>query len=277
MSDDKLEAQLRLDAQESQREELFLSPWIQKYVPHFRQSNQDWYDYARELNRLGLSIARVTGDVVLGPSTLDSVCIAYRLLLRAICDFEASVILAERGIVDQADLLTRSVYEAGFWMGYLHRNGDGAATAMLKDSQASDRAALKFERKLVVLQHGENSEKVREIDKAITSQPKGRPQKIQELADHSGYKKFYTIYKDLSSSVAHTSLRSLHSFMKDNGDGTYDGHIVGPDEDRISPSLSNACLALCLNLRSYSEIVGSSSFDDQLQELLLRWDKIPNL
>lgn len=277
MSDDKLEAQLRLDAQESQREENFLSPWIEKYVPHFRQSNQGWYDYARELNRVGLAIWMATENVVVAKSTIDPACIAVRLLLRALCDFEASVILAERGIVDQADLLTRSVYEAGFWMGYLHRNGDGAATAMLKDSQASDRAALKFERKLVVLQHGENSEKVREINQAINSREKGKTQNISDLAFHSGYEEFYRKYKELSSAVAHTSLRSLHSFMKDNGDGTYDGHIVGPDEDRISPSLSNACLALCLNLRSYSEIVGSSSFDDQLQELLLRWDKIPNL
>lgn len=267
MSDDKLEAQ---------REENFLSPWIEKYVPHNRQSNQDWYDYARNLNRVGLAIWMATENVVAAKSIFDPACIAVRLLLRALCDFEASVILAERGIVDQADVLTRNVYEAGFWMGYLHSDGDVAVEAMRQDSLASSLGALKFDRKLAVSQHGEKAEIVRKIDKAVTSRERGKPQKIEEIASRPGYEKYYTIYKDLSSAAVHVSLKSLHPYMKDNGDGTYDGHVFGPDKDRISPSLSKACLALCLNLRSYSEIVGGSSFDNQLQELLLRWEKIPN-
>ena len=275
MTEEKLEAQAKLDAEASQRQENFLSPWMEKYALHFRQSNKEWYDYARELNRVGLAIWTATEDVVVERSTFDPLCIAVRLLLRALCDFEASVILAERGIVDQADMLTRSIYEAGFWMGFLSRNGDNAAEAMRQDSLVSILAALKFERKLAVLQQGEDAEIVREIDTAVTSREKGKPQNISELVFRSGYEDYYPSYKELSSSVAHTSLHSLHSFMKDNGNGTFDGHIIGPNEDRISPSLSNACLALCLNLRSYSEIVGGSRFDDQLNEMLLHWDSIP--
>lgn len=275
MTGEQLKAQAKLDAEASQRQENFLSPWIEKHALHFRQSNQEWYDYARELNRVGLAIWTATENVVVARSTFDPLCIAVRLLLRALCDFEASVILAERGIVDQADMLTRSIYEAGFWMGYLNRDGSNAAAAMLNDSYASRLRALRFNKKLAVSQHGGKAETVRKIDKEIACHEKGKSQNIPELALLAGYEEFYYIYKELSSAVAHTSLHSLHSFMNANGDGTFDGHIIGPSEGRISPSLSNACLALCLNLRSYSEIVGGSKFDNQLNEMLLLWDTIP--
>lgn len=276
MTEKELETQAKLDAQQSQRQDNFLSPWIEKYVSHFRQSNQEWHEFALELNRVALSIAQITGDVVVGKSTFDLESVAYRLLLRAICDFEAAVILAERGIVDQADVLARGIFEAGFWMGYLRNSSSTAAEAMLQDSFASGFAALKFERRLAVAQHGESDEIVREIDKAITSRKKGKAQNVSELAFLSGYETYYRYYKELSSSVAHTSMHSLHSYMNDNGDGTFSGHLIGPDAERISPSLSIACLALCLNLRSYSEIAGGTTLDVQLQDMLVRWDKLPN-
>jgi Family of unknown function (DUF5677) len=274
MTDEEEEVEARLQASESLRQDGFLSPWIEKFVPHFRQSNQDWSDYARDMNRCGLEIATATDDVVVGKSTHDPVCIAYRLLLRALTDFQAAVTLAERGIISEADTLTRGIYEAGFWMGYLQNDGANAANAMLQDSIASGLGALKFERKLALKAYGESSDEVREIDQAITARGRGKAQNIADLAFSSGYENYYPIYKELSSSVAHTSLHSLHSLMKDNGDGTYDGHIVGPDEAGIEPAMSKACLALCLNLRAYSELVGETELDPQLQNLLLRWDEM---
>jgi hypothetical protein len=274
MTDEDKEAQVKLQAMQSLRQDGLLSPWIDKFVPHFRESNQDWSDYARELNRCGLEIATLTGDIVVGKSTHDPVCIAYRLLLRALSGFQAAVTLAERGIIPEADILARGVYEAGFWMGYLFEDGKKAIEAMLQDSIANGLAALKFERKLAVMSHGEGSDKVRGIDQAITARGKGKSQNIRDLASASGLEKFYTIYKELSASVAHTSLQSLHALMKDNGDGTFDGHITGPDEVRIKPALSNACHALCLNLRSYSMIAGGTKLDNQLQELLKRYDNM---
>jgi hypothetical protein len=274
MTDDEKETEARHQYSESTRRECFLSPWIEKLVPQFRQSNQEWCDYARELNRCGLEIATATGDVVAQKSTLDSVCIAYRLLLRALTGFQAAVTFAERGAISEADTLTRGVYEAGFWMGYFQKDGDKAANAMLQDSATSALAALKFNRKIAVKAFGEGADKVRELDKAITANGTGKAQNIAELAFSSGYENYYPIYKELSSSVAHTSLHSLYSLMKDKGDGTVDGHIIGPDEEGIEPAITRACLALCLNLRSYAQLVGVMGLDSQLQKLLLKWDEM---
>jgi Family of unknown function (DUF5677) len=279
MTDEEKEVEAMHQCSESLRQECFLSPWIEKLVPHFHQSNQDCYDYARELNRCGLKIARETGDLVLegDKSTHAPKAIAYRLLLRSLTNFEAAIILAERGAISEADTLTRGVYEAGFWMGYLQKDGAEAANAILQDSIASELAALRFERKLAVKSHGEKSVEVRNINAtitAVTKNGKGKAQNIADLAFSSGYENYYQIYKELSSSVAHTSLQSLHSLMNDNGDGTFDGHIIGPDEDGIESATAKACLALCLNLRSYAELVRGIELFDQLQKLLVQWDEM---
>jgi hypothetical protein len=118
MTNDEKEVEARRQAEISLRHDGLLSPLIDKFVPQFRVSNQAWNDYARQLNRCGSAIATATGNIVVGKSSHDPVCIAYRLLLRTLSGFQAAVILAERGIALEADILTRGNFEAAFWMGY---------------------------------------------------------------------------------------------------------------------------------------------------------------
>ncbi|HXJ92035.1 MAG TPA: DUF5677 domain-containing protein, partial [Terriglobia bacterium] len=49
--------------------------------------------------------------------SLDPVNISTRLFIRTMSNFQGSVLLAERGMVVEAQTLVRSCYENSFWIG----------------------------------------------------------------------------------------------------------------------------------------------------------------
>jgi hypothetical protein len=146
--EDEAEAQ-RL-AEQSLREYGFLSPFIDKFVPHFREMDREWMDYSDALNHCGQMMAMTNDGVVVGRTSLDSISLGYRILLRALGAFQGAVILAKRGMTQESHTLTRGVYESGFWLGYLANDGFTAVSAMVADEKRSQNAYFKILRKDVL-------------------------------------------------------------------------------------------------------------------------------
>ncbi len=265
MDEQTREVMAQADAEQSLREEGFLSGWIDRFVPHYRDQNRAWVDYSRDLNRLAHTMWFAKDDLVVGKSSLDPICISSRLFLRALSAFQGALVLADRGMTTEADSLTRGVYECGFWLGYFQANPEDAAAALLADERASQAATVKSLRKRASLaEHRLLDEKMAELGGA-------KRISMEDVAGKSGFPGHYASYKELSAASVHTSLHSLHRHMKPHGDGSFDGHVMGPDADGIKASISAACHALALCVAAFSMGVGGTEQDDEFRVLLKRF------
>lgn len=94
---------------------------------------------------------------------------------------------------------------------------------------------------------------------------------IKEVAKRSGFEAGYRSYKRLSGEAAHASLQSLHRHMKREADGSYSGHVFGPDVEGIEGALTTACFGAQMCAAAFSTLLGGTPQDDDLHVLLARY------
>lgn len=261
-------------AEQSIREEGFLSEWIERFVPIYRQMDQAWINHSKDLNRLGQDLVMSFESMTNGTKSLDAKAIVYRLMLRALSSYQAAIILAERGMTKESGQLSRSVYECGFWVGYFQTDKASACEAIIEDEAASQYSYLKIYRKHIVKKYGKKSAEVREVDRNMAKKGKGKRMNIDQLVDLSNLPDFYLHHKSLSSSAAHTSLSSLHSYIDIGDQKQFIGHRFGPDQQGISESLANACNSMQLTICAFSMFIGTTKFDEKIREMLDRYGNL---
>ncbi|PBB26129.1 MULTISPECIES: DUF5677 domain-containing protein [unclassified Mesorhizobium] len=262
------------DLARSIREDGFLSESLESALPRFREINREWVDFSKDLNRLALRFWIAHDNVVLGRTGMDPVSIACRIMLRALSNFQAAIILAERGLVAEADCLSRGLYEAGFWLGYLSEEPTEAAGAFIADEKNSQKSLLKHLRRIEEATPGVFGLDLAEIDRRISAVGPSKSQDLEELAKKAGHSLFYSTYKRLSSGSAHASLASTYAFMSKNADGTFSGHIFGPDVEGAMSSFSSACHGLILCIAGYSGVLGKTEQDADLIAAFKRYEAL---
>lgn len=250
----------------SMREDGFLSPWFPRLIPEYRSLDPGPFNHAEDLNRLGMAMAMENDEIIVGKSSLDPVCLGYRTFFRALSAFQGVVILAKRGMDAEADTLTRSVYETGFWLGFLAREGEVAQQAMIADEKANKRSLFRHFRGLPEA----TPEDVAALDLAVAGWNLERAAQLKDVAERGGLGRHYRFYRELSAVSAHVSLHSLHRFLKAQPDGSYNGHIFGPNPDAVYRSLWYACDAIRVNIETFRWLVGGTSRDDEFEHLLDR-------
>ncbi len=271
---DDPETTARRDAEDSVRGEGFLSPWINRFIPCHRALDDDWFAYTDSLNRCAQAVVMNHEAMVVGLSTLNPMCIGLRTLMRALSGFQGAVLLAERGMTAEADTLSRGVYEAGFWLGYLAEHGEIARDALVADEMASQRGRFQLFREQAILS-GVAPDDIAPLDERLSElKLVAKRQDIGDLAEKSGFAAFYPTYRQLCAAAVHQSLNSLHRFIKRNDDGSYSGHIMGPDQEGIRQSLSWTCHALLMNLAGFSELVGGLIQGEEVRVLLDRYKQL---
>lgn len=254
-----------------------LSPYIEEAVPAYVRPHAEWFAHAEALNRAGLKAFYRRDNEVVGLSSQHPVSLAIRMTFRALSAFQAALILYRRAMVQEGDTLTRNIYETAFWIGYLHKDGPAATRAFLNDERKSqkDRASYYLEQFASgaydphPMIEAQLREQVAELKAKITT---ADSVSVKELARRSDLYGYYETYKHLSAGSAHNSLNSLHHYLKRNPDGSYDGHIVGPDPDSLVDALPVMCIGLGLTLAMFCTIVALDRSEDELQELLLKTD-----
>lgn len=217
----------------------FLSPYIEEAVPAYVHPHAEWFAHAEALNRAGLDAFYRRDNEVVGLSTQHPVSLSVRMTFRALSAFQAALILYRRAMVQEGDTLTRSIYETAFWLGYFHKDSAAAKRAFLNDERKSqkDRATYYLEQFASGAYdpnpeiEAQLREQVAELKSKITNTDNVSVREAAKRSDLYGY---YETYKHLSAGSAHNSLNSLHRYLNRNPDGSYDGHIVGPDPDSLS-------------------------------------------
>ena len=260
----------------------FLSPLIDEAVSAYVCQHREWFDHAEALNHAGLDAFNRRDNEVVGLTSHDPKCLAMRMIYRTLSAFQGSLILYRRGMIAEGDTLARNVYEAGFWLGFIQREGDAAVRAFLNDERKSQKSRATY-----YLDQFENGSYTRnaEIEEQLRVQVAELKSKIANsdnvsvkmAAERSGLYGYYDAYKHLSASSAHNSLNSLHRYLRSNPDGTYDGHIIGPDPDSLSEALPVLCIGLGIALAMYCTIVALDDDDAELQRLLIKTNTLPRV
>jgi len=259
------------------REQGFLSPYIEEAVPAYVLQNAEWFAHAEALNKAGLDAFYRRDNEVVGLSSQHPVALSIRMTFRALSAFQGALILYRRAMLPEGDTLTRNIYETAFWLGFLHQDGSAASRAFLNDERKSQKARASYyleqfasgayDRNLEI--EDQLREQVAELKAAIN---KADDVSIQEAAKRGDLYGYYETYKHLSAGSAHNSLNSLHRYLNRNADGSYDGHIVGPDPDTLVEALPVLCIGLSITLAMFCTIVSLDHPEDKLQTLLLKTD-----
>jgi hypothetical protein len=258
----------------------FLADVIEQAVPAYVHQHRRWFDHALQLNAAVQAAFNARDDVVVGLSAHSAKAIATRAMIRGMNAYQAIIILLRRGMASEADTLVRGLYETAFWLGFLLQDEAVAIRAIIVDELQSQKGLLTYysERIGSERNHADGAEdlaaldaRIQEIKRKLNGERAIGP---KELARKSGLYRHYDAYKRISASAAHTSLNSLHRYLKMSVLGTYDGHVVGPDMEATGTSLQFASIAFGLVAAHYGSITGPAEGDERLQALLIATDTL---
>lgn len=257
----------------------FLSPFIDEAVPAYVCQHAVWFAHAEALNRAGLSAFNRRDNEMVGLSSHHPVALAIRMAYRALSAFQGAVILYQRGMIAEGDTLTRNIYETAFWLGFIHEDQDAASRAFVNEECRSQKArATYYLEQFEAGAYPPNPEIERQLKAQITDLKskisKDNGVSVQEAARRSGLYGYYDAYKHLSASSAHNSLNSLHRYLSRNPDGSYNGHIVGPDPDALVDAIPVLCIGLGVALGMFCTIVAIDHDEAELRALLLHTDAL---
>ncbi len=264
---------------QSLRENGFLSNLLEAARPYFARPHSHWFAHARALNREALRAFHRREDAVIDRTTHDPICIATRLMMKSLDSFQSAMILYERGLSAEGDTLVRGVYEIAFWLGFLNAEPEQAVATFKNEEIRSQRSRARFYKKQLeqgAINTSKESKKdllnhLNELEKAFDS--KNNVQ-LEEVAKKAGLITYFDAYKHLSASSAHASLHSLHRYLKSNGDGTFNGHIWGPDTEKLNEHIALLCAGLGVGIAVYGSMIPVDEQELELNDILIETDRM---
>jgi uncharacterized protein DUF5677 len=257
------------------RRDGFLSGAAVKAESAITRTHAEWFEHAEQFNRVGQAAFFEGSPAIAGQSTHDPLPVACRMTLRALSTFQGVILLSRRGMAVEGFTLARNLYEIAFWVSYLAVDGETAAKDFLRDEQLSRLGALKLDRECHY--SGEITLALKDlakIERDIRGFPKGKGLNLKQLAKRANLLGHYRTYKMVSMRYAHASLGSLYSLLQQLPDGTVKGHLFGPDEDLSLETLQCATIAFGICLIGFSQMVGCTSMNNELQRLLVQTDEL---
>lgn len=257
----------------------FLSPYIEEAVPGFVQQHPVWFAHSEALIFAGLDTYNRRDNEIVGLSSHSPKPLAMRMIYRALSAAQGAIILFRRGMTAEGDTLTRNVYETAFWLGFINKEAETACAAFVNDERKSQKGRAEFY--LEQFKTGEYAPNPA-IEAQLSAQIADARSKLKgaesvspkTVAERSGLYAYYDAYKHLSAASAHNSLNSLNRYLKHNPDGSYDGHIVGPDNEGLPESLSVLCVGLGIALAMFCTVVAIDTNEPELQALLIQTDEL---
>jgi hypothetical protein len=257
----------------------FLSPFIEEAVPGFVHQHPTWFAHAEALIIAGIDTYNRRDNEIVGLSSQHPISLAMRMIFRALSAAQGALILYRRGMTTEGDTLTRNVYETAFWLGFIQSAPDAACRAFLHDERKSQKARAEYY--LEQFQSGayDPNPDIQDQLRAQVAELKAKRIRaddvsIKKVAEKSGLYAYYDAYKHLSAASAHNSLNSLHRYLKRNEDGSYDGHIVGPDNEGLAEALPVLCIGVGIALAMFCTVVALDHEEAELQALLIRTDTL---
>lgn len=243
---------------------------------HIRTKYPEHFEIAESLNTLAQNLYIESTQLLAGKWSHDPFCVAVQIMPRALSAYQGALIATERGMHIEALTLARSIYEVAFWIGYLHQNPTVAKDTMFAEALRQEievhRLSLdvvKDRPELLALVRQRMSElgtELKKYDNPTVS--------ILDLAKRAGFGNRYAEYRMLCGKAAHVGLQSTVHYLNTQSDGSFNGHIIGPDEDAVVEVFVFACGAIIMAIEATRWVTKITSHDGAFQTLMGRYAEV---
>src|SRR5260221_1153186 len=244
-------------------EEGFLSPSISEWIKRHRIANARWFGLAEKLNRLAMSVI----PVLTVPPDDNKVFLAALLYLRGLSSFQGALLLAERGMTQDARALARGCFKNVFLMGALRRDPTFAAAFVGDDSLRR----AKIARALLNLPKGSglNAAHIKKLNRFMSdfenSKMSAKQINIADAARSAGLIDIYdTYYRGLSNDASHPSVTALNRHVEADERSTIIGLRWGPEVSDVQDTLSCVCTAAIYSIVLISEFCGIGDLENRM-------------
>jgi Family of unknown function (DUF5677) len=221
-------------------EQGFLSPEIAAWIDKHRAENRAWFSLAMNLN----SVAQQELLLLEVPSGDNKAFLAALLFVRGLTSFQAAVLLAERGMVQDARTITRSCFESVFCFGALRND----PSFLEKFEKGDVHGKKKFAKALLegssTLEAGVAEKLSQFLNDLKQSGENGAPLNMEQAAKSAGLGAVYdAYYRGLSNDAAHPSHIALKRYCAVDENNEFKGFQWGPDVKDVEEALIASCTA----------------------------------
>jgi hypothetical protein len=238
----------------------------------FRHTCSEYFTYAADLNVLAQKSYIAATELLVERPSQDPLCVGIQIMPRVLSSFQAAIDLAEQGMHIESLTLTRCVYEAAFWIGYLHEEREGARDHLFSETLRQD---LEVHRLTIdSVKHDETALADKRAAMARLGNEyriwKRKPVSIEAVAGKSGFRDRYPEYRYLCGLAAHVNLGSIIHYIAIDEAGSYTGHVIGPNQAEVPRAVMLACTATVIAVEALRRLTKSSDFDVEFGSLLDR-------
>lgn len=227
----------------------FLSEVVEGWSKEFKESYSTWFGLTYEINRHAVDVLKKIAPT----KNSDKELIAAALFARAVQSFEASIILAEKGMQADSGIIARNVIETTLYIGGL------AAIENFSEEMVSsnNNHVEKLAKGAAAVLEGSDSREEREraeellslVREVKNSGDKYTPIDLKKLASRVDMLDFYEIaYRQLSGDSSHPSLESCERHFSRDANGRVVKMIFNPQfsgmEKILSPLIAGILRAM---------------------------------
>lgn len=239
----------------------FLSPEAGGWIEQHRQQYFAWFNLAEEFNRAGhLLVEGVSIDVNVGRQVIGAA-----LYARTLEFFQSVVLMAERGMPNQAKTVLRSQIEATFSLRAVTMHEDVMQEYVAADALQRLKGLKKIRNNETafrsVLANGNGDQLdalIREVEEEVRQK---KPKKLEAwyLAEKGGMRDFYDTAYVFFSSTVHSAVRDLEYYLEIDDEQNISGMLWGPQPEKTDRLLASAIETLVFAFQAMEETFGLSS------------------
>jgi hypothetical protein len=259
----------------STEDEGFLSPAMSEWISRCRKQYDAWFVLYKDTNRLAHGML----DRLKPHAEDPRESIVALFFLRVLSHSQGAVVVVERGMISQAEVLCRCALEALFALAAIKAEED-TATALILADRYHQLDLLKAARKQAELKEqagkksgdkADLSSGIAELEQDLKQNPSPRLT-TKDLAERAGLlEMYYSAYKLLSLSV-HSNLRDLEQQLGLDAEGHIQTIWWGPNPHGIDGILMAAAESL---LRASALMADLFQIDGQnIKDLIDRFTEL---
>lgn len=259
----------------------FLSPTMDRYRASLKTvaAYKAWFDFAEELNHLGLDMLR-DRDVPRHDNQRLTIAV---LFIRAHKSFQSSLLLAERGLISDARVVLRSAVEGAIALNALASDAtflDTLIEAHYYNQRKTARIVLDdpvYKAHYSAEQVAQMEATVRDVDarEQAVAPRKFRDPNWADVAQKHCKDLYQTLYRLLSADGTHTTINAIHRHVSYDDNQQIAELKIGPDTASLVETLKAACLMFIWAADPFARAFDLGEITARLQKKLQRFNELP--